>query len=361
MGLIKRPCIGRNMMIVVIAATPLASENQSMNARSHTSSKIEFAYQVARFGFLLALSVLALSALFATATPVKTDARSDPNAVTTETTSLKPPDKGQIPVAFLVSDGAVVIDFCGPWEVFQDVMIPGNEEMPFRLYTVAETKKPIRTSGGMQIVPDYTIENAPPPKVIVIPAQSTRSPAVLEWIRKSSKTTDVTMSVCTGAFVLAKTGLLNGKSATTYHGAFERFAMQFPDVQLKRGARFVENGNVATAGGLSSGIDLALRVVERYYGREVAKKTAYNLEYQGEGWMNPDSNQIYATSPVSTAEHPLCAVCGMDVDPKVAPKSVFKGVTHYFCSQDDKRTFDAAPDKFITAIAAQSGQSGSSD
>ena len=228
-------------------------------------------------------------------------------------------------------------------------MIPSSKEMPFRLYTVAETKKPIRTSGGMQIVPDYTIQSAPEPKVIVIPAQSAPSLAVLEWLRKSSKTTDVTMSVCTGAFVLAKTGLLNGKSATTYHGAFGSFAMEFPDIQLKRGARFVENGNLATAGGLSSGIDLALRVVERYYGREVARKTAYNMEYQGEGWMNPDSNQIYATAPVSTPEHPLCAVCGMDIDPKIAPKSVFKGATYYFCSEDDKKTFDAAPDKFISA------------
>jgi YHS domain-containing protein len=157
------------------------------------------------------------------------------------------------------------------------------------------------------------------------------------------------MSVCTGAFVLAKTGLLNGKSATTYHGAFQRFAMQFPEIQLKRGARFVENGNLATAGGLSSGIDLALRVIERYYGRQVAQKTAYNMEYQGEGWMNPDSNQIYATSPVSTPEHPLCAICGMDVDPKIAPKSLFKGGTYYFCSEDDKKTFDAAPDRFVTA------------
>jgi putative intracellular protease/amidase/YHS domain-containing protein len=347
------------MVIVVIAATNLSSENCDMNAR--TMNKIEFVYRIARFGFLLALGVLALTALFATAAPVKTDARSNPNAVAIDTPSLKPPDKGQIPVAFLISDGAVVIDFCGPWEVFQDVMIPGSEEMPFRLYTVAETKKPIRTSGGMQIVPDYTIQNAPPPKVIVIPAQSAPSPAVLEWIKKSSKTTDVTMSVCTGAFVLAKTGLLNGKSATTYHGAFERFAMQFPDVQLKRGARFVENGNLATAGGLSSGIDLALRVVERYYGREVAQKTAYNMEYQGEGWMNPDSNQTYATSPVSTPEHPLCAVCGMDVDPKVAPKSVFKGATYYFCSEDDKKTFDAVPDKFVTAIAPRSAVSGSSN
>jgi len=341
------------MMIVVIAATAFASENRTMNAR--TINKIEFVYRIARFSFWLALGLLGLKALFATEAPINADDRANPNGAPTQGTSLKPPDDGQIPVAFLISDGAVVIDFCGPWEVFQDAMIPSSKEMPFRLYTVAETKKPIRTSGGMQIVPDYTIQNAPAPKVIVIPAQSAPSPAVLEWLRKSSKTTDVTMSVCTGAFVLAKTGLLNGKSATTYHGAFERFAMEFPDIQLRRGARFIENGNLATAGGLSSGIDLALRVVERYYGRDVARKTAYNMEYQGEGWMNSDSNQIYATAPVSTLEHPLCAVCGMDVDPKIAPKSVFKGATYYFCSEDDKKTFDAVPEKFVRATGEKIG------
>jgi putative intracellular protease/amidase/YHS domain-containing protein len=330
-----------------------------MNAR--TIDKIEFVCRIARFTFLLALGLLALRAIFATSAPPTTNGQPKPNAIATETGSLKPPNKGQIPVAFLVSDGAVVIDFCGPWEVFQDVMIPGSEEPPFRLYTVADTKNPIRTSGGMQVVPDYTIENAPQPKVIVIPAQSSPSPAVLEWIRKSSKAADVTMSVCTGAFVLAKTGLLKGKSATTYHGAFVRFATQFPDVQLKRGARFVENGNLATAGGLSSGIDLALRVVERYYGREIAQRTAYDMEYQGEGWMNPDSNQLYAVSRVSTSEHPLCLVCGMDVDPKVAPKSVFNGTTYYFCSENDKKTFDATPDKFVTANAPGSTASGSSN
>jgi YHS domain-containing protein len=85
------------------------------------------------------------------------------------------------------------------------------------------------------------------------------------------------------------------------------------------------------------------------------------MEYQGEGWMNPDSNQIYATSPVSTADHPVCVVCGMDVDPKSAPKSVFKGATYYFCSEDDKKTFDAAPDKFITASAPGSKTSSSSN
>jgi len=260
--------------------------------------------------------------------------------------SLKPVPP--IPVAFVISEGAVVIDFCGPWEVFRDVMLPSGDH-PFRLYMVSDKTAPITAGGGMKIVPDYTFANAPVPKVIVIPAQSEPSKAMLDWIRQSTKNTDVTMSVCTGAFVLAKTGLLDGKSATTFHGAFGPFAMQFPKIELKRGARFVENGNLATAGGLSSGIDLALRVVERYYGREVAQKTAYTMEYQGQGWMDPNSNNVYAAAPVSTAEHPVCPVCGMDVDPKTSPKSVYKGTTYYFCSDDDKKTFDAAPDKFVTA------------
>jgi transcriptional regulator GlxA family with amidase domain len=281
------------------------------------------------------------------ANPAKAPGASEGNQAVVKTKLLKPPSQGSIPVAFLISEGAQVIDFAGPWEVFQDVMVPGRTDHPFNLYTVSESTSPIHTSGGMKIVPDYNFENAPAPKVIVIPAQSQPSEATLEWLRRSTKSTDVTMSVCTGAFVLAKTGLLSGKAATTFHGAFARFANQFPDIHLKRGARFVEDGNLATAGGLSSGIDLALRVVERYFGREVAQKTAYELEYQGLGWMNADSNQVYAAAPISSAEHPLCPVCGMDVDPATAPKSVFKGATYYFCSDDDKKTFDAAPDKFL--------------
>jgi len=285
-------------------------------------------------GFLTALGLLVLGQFPASA--------ADANP-------LKPPTQGDIPVAFLISEGAVVIDFCGPWEVFRQVNVPGHDEHAFRLYTVADNIKPIHASGGMQIIPDYTLANAPAPKVIVIPAQSEPSKAALEWIRKATKDTDVTMSVCTGAFVLAKTGLLSGKSATTFHAAFNLFAMQFPDIHLKRGARFVEDGNLATSGGLSSGIDLALRVVERYYGRDVAEQTAYNMEYQGQGWMNADSNSVYAKKRISTPEHPLCPVCEMDVDPKTAPKSVYNDKTYYFCSGDDKKTFDSAPDNFVSA------------
>jgi hypothetical protein len=113
----------------------------------------------------------------------------------------------------------------------------------------------------MKIIPNYTFETAPPPKVVVIPAQGGSTEAMLEWIRSVTKATDVTMSVCTGAFVLAKTGLLSGKSATTFHDAFAGFEMQFPDIHLKRGARFVEDGNLASSGRLTSGMDLAFRVV----------------------------------------------------------------------------------------------------
>jgi len=264
---------------------------------------------------------------------------------------LKPPAKGSIPVAFLLSEGAVVIDFTGPWEVFQDAYIPGRMDPLFELYTVAETTKPLHASSGLTIVPDYSFENAPPPKVIVIPAQSGRGEAIVNWLRKSSKNADVTMSVCTGAFLLARTGLLSGKAATTHHGSFQSFARQYPDIQVMRGARFVEQGNLATAGGLSSGIDLALRVVERYFGREAAAETAYQMEYQGQGWMDPGSNQVYAQERASTDEHPLCPVCLMEVDPKAAGtlKSVYQGKTYYFCAPQHKKEFDNSPKAFVAS------------
>jgi putative intracellular protease/amidase/YHS domain-containing protein len=263
---------------------------------------------------------------------------------------LTPPAEGSIPVAFPISDHAVIIDFCGPWEVFQDVEIHGRKDPAFHLYTVAETKEPIIASGGMKVIPEYTFRTAPAPKVIVIPAQKAND-AMLEWIRTSTRSTDVTMSVCTGAYVLAKTGLLSGKSATTFHRAYKDFAVEFPDINLKRGARFVEDGNLASSGGLTSGMDLAFRVVERYFGRELAEETAYNIEYQGRGWTNPDSNLVYTAPPRYTADKRLCPVCGMEADPTIT--SVYKGKTYLFCLRDHKETFDKAPAKFVSAAQGQ--------
>jgi transcriptional regulator GlxA family with amidase domain len=202
---------------------------------------------------------------------------------------LTPPAKGKIPVAFAISQGVTVIDFAGPWEVFQDVMIADrgkemDEQMPFELFTVSEKTEPLAGSGGLKLVPDYTFDSAPQPKVVVVPAQR-GSEALHAWLRKMSTSTDLIMSVCTGAFQLGKAGLLSGKSATTHHDFLDRFAKAFPDVSVKRGLRFVEEGKISTAGGLSSGIDLALRVVDRYFGRDVAQSTANYMEYQGKGWV----------------------------------------------------------------------------
>jgi transcriptional regulator GlxA family with amidase domain len=199
---------------------------------------------------------------------------------------LTPPADGPITVAFAISRGATMIDFAGPWEVFQDVMIGNGENMrhPFRLYTVSDKTEAIEASGGMKIVPDHTFETAPTPKVVVIPAQA-GSTALHAWLRKIVDSTDLTMSVCTGAFQLGRAGLLSGREATTHHDFFDQFAKAFPDVKLKRGLRFVEGGKISTAGGLTSGIDLALRVVERYFGRETAEKTAFYMEYQSKGWI----------------------------------------------------------------------------
>jgi transcriptional regulator GlxA family with amidase domain len=109
----------------------------------------------------------------------------------------------------------------------------------------------------------------------------------LAWLRDTHQSCDLTMSVCTGAFLLARSGLLTGKSATTHHEFYDAFESEFAEINLKRGVRFVEQDRLASAGGLTSGIDLALHVVERYFGRAVARQTAYYMEYEGTSWVKP--------------------------------------------------------------------------
>jgi transcriptional regulator GlxA family with amidase domain len=213
---------------------------------------------------------------------------SDVKGLATEKSKLTPPANGPIQVALVISEGVNVIDFSGPWGVFSSVMLGGGADhtmrmTPFDLITVSD-KTEIVSSGGLKIVPNYTFANVPPARVVVIPAQQ-GSDAMIEWLRKVTPTTDVTMSVCTGAFKLAKAGLLSGKAATTHHDFLDKLQKEYPDIQVKRGVRFVEGEKISTAGGLTSGTDLALRVVERYFGREIAQTTATYMEYQGKGWI----------------------------------------------------------------------------
>lgn len=202
----------------------------------------------------------------------------------------------RIPVAFLMDDNATMIDFAGPWEVFQDAQ--GGEYPAFQIYTVAAHRNTLHTTGnvsgsgadmkmsGLKFTADYTFADAPQPRVIVMGAQAGQStPEKMAWIRAAAEKADIVMSVCTGAFVLASTGLLDGRKATTHHEFFDSFAKKFPKVQLERGQRFVDNGKFITAGGLTSGIDAALHVVTRYYGTEFATRVAEYMEYESRHWL----------------------------------------------------------------------------
>ncbi len=195
-------------------------------------------------------------------------------------------------VAFVVSEGANLMDVAGAWEVFQDTMLEqkgSDMVMPYRLYTVAETRAPIHMAGGMQVIPDFTFDDAPPPRIVVIGAQSGKPQKMIDWVRRANAKGDLVLSVCTGAFKLALTGLLKGKKATTHHEYFDAFQKQNPDVQLVRGTRSVQSDEkIFTAGGLTSGIDLALHIVELHFGRETAARTARYMEYEGTGWTRTE-------------------------------------------------------------------------
>ena len=195
---------------------------------------------------------------------------------------LKPPVDQAIQVAVAVSAGTTWIDFVGPEAVFQTWHFDPVEKKHkprFNVFYVSEKIQPVS-----HLVPDYTFENAPPAQIVLVPAQS-GSPALLDWLRKTVSATDVTMSVCTGARHLAKAGLLDGKQATSHHEAIDSLTKNFPAVKWISGMRFVEGKKISTGGGLTAGIDLALRVTERYFGREWALDVADHLEYQGKGWI----------------------------------------------------------------------------
>lgn len=226
-----------------------------------------------------ALAMFAASAGVATAAAVAT--ASPRSAAKGDSSGSDLPRRRRVNVAFMLGERANVIDTAGPWEVFQDTRV--GTRYPFRLYTVAPTKAPLTMTGGLRVLPDYSIEDAPQPDVIVVPAQQS-TPASRAWLKRASAGTDVTMSVCTGAFQLASVGLLDGFPATTHHLFWDKFEKEFPDIELRRGLRFVDSGRIATAGGLTSGIDMALHVVMRYFGAEVAAATARYMEFDSQAW-----------------------------------------------------------------------------
>jgi transcriptional regulator GlxA family with amidase domain len=191
-------------------------------------------------------------------------------------------------VAFVLSERFAMIDFAGPWEVFSDTTLPGTsapERPAYDLYTVSSSAMPVHSEGGALLVPKFTLTNAPRPDLIIIGAQTDRSPSLLAWLRQEYADGVTLASICTGADQLATAGLLDGRKATTHHDYIAPFRKRFPRVEWLEGRRFVQNGaRLYTAGGLTSGVDLALYLVSEHFGRPAAIKTAGLMEYLSDAW-----------------------------------------------------------------------------
>lgn len=187
-------------------------------------------------------------------------------------------------VAIFIFDGVEVLDFAGPYEVF-NVTGELNRPAPFRVFTVAESAAPVRTRGSLSLNPDFSFSTMPDAHILIVPGgRGTRvlldRPWVLDWLRKQATWIEHLVSVCTGALVLAKAGLLAGLEATTHHDNLDdlRGLLTEHDV-VRENVRFVDNGRVLLSGGVSAGIDVSLHLVRRLLGDAALARTVEEMEY----------------------------------------------------------------------------------
>jgi transcriptional regulator GlxA family with amidase domain len=189
-------------------------------------------------------------------------------------------------VAIVVYDGVELLDFAGPAEVFQAASNFGanGQDRAFSLYTVSRRKSPVVSQGFLHVTPDYSIEDAPKPDILVLPGGGSRAvtgdSAWMEWVRNAGRGAEEVLTVCTGAFIAGEAGLLEGVEATTFYNAVPGLARQFPNTRVLTGRRFVDNGKIITTAGVSAGIDGSLHLVARLLGRYVADRTAEYMEYK---------------------------------------------------------------------------------
>jgi len=193
-------------------------------------------------------------------------------------------------VGIFIFDHVEVLDFAGPFEVFSRTRTVGGAESrrtddtaPFEVFTVARTRNTITAIGGLQIVPHYSWADAPAIDILVIPGGfGTRAllqdEETLAWIRTAAARSRQLTSVCTGALLLARTGLLQRKRATTHWAALDLLASIDPTIQVQRDRRVVHD-RVFTSAGVSAGIDMSFAVVEQICGPAVAAETAHYIEY----------------------------------------------------------------------------------
>jgi transcriptional regulator GlxA family with amidase domain len=190
-------------------------------------------------------------------------------------------------VAIVLFEDVEVLDFAGPFEIFSMAGLRHEGGPPFNVYTVAERREPVRAHMNLIVTPNYSFGDCPPPDVLVVPGgngsrKEMRNPAMLEWVSAQDVRTELTMSVCTGALILATAGLLAGRSATTHFGSYDLLQELSPSTKVVRGVRFVDEGGIVTSAGIQAGMDMSLHLVSRLAGEDIARNTARIIEYQWE-------------------------------------------------------------------------------
>ena len=185
-------------------------------------------------------------------------------------------------VAILVYEGVYLLDFAGPMEVFNDANLVSKPL--FNVFTVSVSSSAIKAHTGLNFTSEYTIDNCPKPDILVVPGGSLNisenDPKLKDWIISTAKDAKIVMSVCTGAFTLARLGLLDGKEATTWHGALAGLKKISDKIIVKSGVRYTDNGSLLTTAGISAGIDGSLYLVGKLFGKETADKTAKYMDYE---------------------------------------------------------------------------------
>jgi transcriptional regulator GlxA family with amidase domain len=191
-------------------------------------------------------------------------------------------------VGIYLYDDVEVLDFAGPFEVFSTasrvrLRLHPDLPKPFEVLTIADSIRMISARGGLRLRPQYDISNAPPLDVLIVPGGIVDAglgrEEVIAWIAHTASTASITASVCTGAFLLGKAGLLRGRAATTHWEDAADLQAMFPEAEVHTGARWVDEGQVVTSAGISAGIDMSLHLVARLEGEELAVRTARQMEY----------------------------------------------------------------------------------
>ncbi len=183
-------------------------------------------------------------------------------------------------------NGVEELDFCGPFEVLKSAASfrSNQQQKPdWQVFTVAETMELVETSGGLQVKPHFDFHHHPPIDVLVVPGGLARpqaeNPAVLDWLRRVTGQTQLNTSVCNGAFLLGAVNLLDEHQVTTHWSALDGLAASYPKAHVLKEVRWVDEGTLVTAAGISAGIDMSLHLVERLADRALAEEVAHYMEY----------------------------------------------------------------------------------